>query len=52
MNEVLVSNLIEYRDVVALVVWWLYPKITKVSVKGSITFTFGEKKETKDDEDT
>lgn len=51
MSEVLISNLIEYRDVVALMVWWLYRKAEKISVKGNLTFSFGEKKENKDDED-
>lgn len=50
MNEVLISNLIEYRDVVAITVWWLYPKLGKISVKGSITFSFGDREENKDDE--
>lgn len=49
MNEVLVSNLVEFRDVIALIVWWLYPKIGKISVRGSITFSFGNEDERKDD---
>lgn len=52
MNEVLISNLIEYRDVVAITVWWLYPKVKKISVKGSITFSFGERGGNKDDKDS
>jgi hypothetical protein len=51
MSEVLISNLIEYRDVIAFMVWWFYPKVAKISIKGNLTFSFGEKKVNKDDED-
>ncbi|MFY4974926.1 hypothetical protein ACOUH1_17365 [Acinetobacter baumannii] len=49
MSEVLISNLIEYRDVVALMVWWLYRKAEKISVKGNLTFSFGERGANRDD---
>lgn len=50
MNEV-VANLIEHGELIVLIGYFLYPKIKKVSLKGSITLTFGEEKETKDDKD-
>lgn len=50
MSEALVANLIENSPLVlSILVWWLYSKVKTVSLKGSITLTFGKEKETKDD---
>ncbi len=52
MKEFLISSLIEYRDVVAITVYWLYRKVKKISIKGRITFSFGEREVNKDNKES
>jgi len=53
MNEV-VANLVEHGELIVIIGCLLYPKIKNVSLKGSITLTFGEEesKDDKNNEDT